>query len=165
VPLEPEEDARFESWYRAEQPRLVASLAIAAADADLAADVVADAFASAYERWARVADMDSPTGWVRTVALNRLRRRLRRAALERRILRRTGEQADAPGPSAHPELWNAVWALPRRQREVVSLRIVLDLSQEDTAKLLGMRPGTVSATLVAARNGLSRALSGEVASR
>jgi DNA-directed RNA polymerase specialized sigma24 family protein len=47
---------------------------------------------------------------------------------------------------------------------VVSLRIVLDLSQEDTAKLLGMRPGTVSATFVAARNGLSRALSGEVAS-
>jgi RNA polymerase sigma factor (sigma-70 family) len=37
----------------------------------------------------------------------------------------------------------AVMALPRRQREVVVLRYYLDLSEEQIAKLLGIRRGSV----------------------
>ena len=57
-----------------------------------------------------------------------------------------------------PDLWRAVTDLPPRQRAVLALRSVLDLSQEETARLLGIRPGTVSATLVEARRKVTVAL-------
>jgi RNA polymerase sigma factor (sigma-70 family) len=57
-----------------------------------------------------------------------------------------------------PAVWAAVLALPPRQRAVLGLRVVLDLSQEETAALLGIRPATVSAALGHARKNLERAL-------
>lgn len=149
----------FEDWYRREHGRLVGALAVAAGDVDVAQDVVSEAFARALERWDRVSAMDSPSGWVRQVAVNLLRRRHRRAALERRLLGgRPARNTEAPSQTIDPDLWAAVIALPPRQRAVLGLRIVLDLSQEDTATLLGIRPGTVSATLVEARRSVTRAL-------
>ena len=41
----------------------------------------------------------------------------------------------------------ALKALPQRQREVVALRIFLDLDTETTARALGIAPGTVTAHL------------------
>jgi RNA polymerase sigma factor (sigma-70 family) len=41
----------------------------------------------------------------------------------------------------------ALRRLPPRQREVVTLRLLLDLDTETTARLLGIAPGTVSAHL------------------
>jgi len=46
-----------------------------------------------------------------------------------------------------PLLIRAVWRLPRRQRQVVALRILLDQSIDQTAQSLGMAPGTVRAHL------------------
>jgi RNA polymerase sigma-70 factor (ECF subfamily) len=151
-------DGEFERWYHAEHGRLVSSLAVMAGSVDLAHDAVADAFAKAYERWERVSGMESPTGWVRQVAVNGLRRRLRRAAVEQALLRRTPPPEAGAAPTFDPDLWAAVRALPDRQRAVLALRIVLDVSQDDVAHLLGIRPGTVSATLVAARHNLERLL-------
>jgi RNA polymerase sigma-70 factor (ECF subfamily) len=152
------DDEGFERWYRAEHGRLVSSLTVMAGSVDAAHDAVADAFAKAYERWDRVAAMESPTGWVRQVAVNGVRRRMRRAALERTLLRRLRPPERQPAPAIEPELWTALRALPERQRAVLALRIVLDLAQEDVARLLAIRPGTVSATLVAARQNLQRLL-------
>jgi RNA polymerase sigma-70 factor (ECF subfamily) len=127
---------------------------------------VSEAFARALERWERVALMESPTGWVRQVAVNLLRRGQRRAALERRLLGRPPvNQEEAPSQAVDPDVWKAVMALPSRQRAVLGLRLVLDLSQADTARLLGMRSGTVSATLVEARRRVTRALSGDESPR
>lgn len=149
----------FEDWYRREHGRLLSALTVASGDADVAQDLVSEAFARALEHWDRVSTMDSPTGWVRQVAVNLLRRRYRRAALEHRLLgRRPARTMESPSQAVDPDLWVAVMALPPRQRAVLGLRIVLDLSQEDTAALLGIRPGTVSATLVEARRSLTRTL-------
>ena len=46
-----------------------------------------------------------------------------------------------------PFLMRAVWRLPRRQREVVALRILADLSAEQTAQLLGISAGAVGSHL------------------
>ena len=149
----------FEGWYRAEHGRLVAALAVASGSTEVAQDVASEAFARALERWDRVGAMDSPTGWVRQVAVNLLRRRFRRAAIEERLRRRDPPRdAVPPAPELDPALWAAVLALPPRQRAVVGLRVVLDLSQDDTARLLGIRPATVSATLAQARKHLERSL-------
>ena len=82
------DSAGFETWYRAEHPRVLAALSVVARDPDLAQEVAAEAFARALQRWERVGEMDSPGGWTYRVALNVLRRRARRAALERRLLSR-----------------------------------------------------------------------------
>lgn len=149
----------FEQWYVAEHARLVAALAVVVGHSDVAQELAAEAFARALERWERVAAMESPTGWVRIVALNLAKRRGRRLTLESRALRRRPLAVAADPPDTiDPALWAAVRSLPDRQRSVIGLRVVLDLSQEETARLLGIRPGTVSATLVEARRRVERAL-------
>ena len=65
----------FDDWYRTEWPRLVASLAMACGDRELA-------------RWPRVSRMASPGGWTYRVAVNLLRRRHGRADAERRAVLR-----------------------------------------------------------------------------
>ena len=50
----------------------------------------------------------------------------------------------------------ALRRLPARQREVLALRIFLDLDTETTAKVLGIAPGTVMAHLSRAVAALRR---------
>ena len=52
----------------------------------------------------------------------------------------------------------AIAALPLRQRTAVALHYVADLSIADTATLMGVSVGTVTATLHAARANLGRTL-------
>lgn len=152
-------DESFEAWYGKEHPGLLAALTLATGNVEVAQDLVSEAFARALERWDRVSKMASPGGWVRQVAVNLLRRTYRRAAMERRLLGRQWEATEqTPLEAMDPDLWAAVTALPPRQRAVLALRAVLDLSQAETARLLGIRPGTVSATLVEARRRVTVAL-------
>jgi RNA polymerase sigma-70 factor (ECF subfamily) len=137
----------FEAWYRREHPRLVTLLAASTGDAPLARDVADEALARAYERWERVAVMDSPAGWTYRVALNIVRRRARRRALEHRILRRIRTET-IPGPTG--ELWLLVADLPPRQRTAVLLRHVGHLTEAEIAEVMAVARGTVSSTLRAA---------------
>lgn len=146
----------FDGWYRAEHPRMLGLLTVVAGDADAARDVTAEAFTRALERWDRVGGMASPSAWTYRVGVNLLRRRLRRTALERRLL-------PDPPPAVRPpalesELWDAVRALPVRQRTAVALRYVCDLPQEEIAAIMHVAVGTVSATLTAARRRLAAEL-------
>jgi RNA polymerase sigma-70 factor (ECF subfamily) len=107
--------------------------------------------------------MDAPTGWTYTVGLNLLRRRYRRAALERRALRRV--QAVRPElamPVVSVELWDTVQALPPRERTMVALRYGADRTELEIAELLKVAPGTVSATLHHARASLRVVLGDEI---
>ena len=150
------EHGSFDGWYRSEHPRLLALLTVAAGDADVGRDITSEAFVRALERWDRVEAMDSPAAWTYRVGVNLLRRRLRRAAFERRLL------PDRPVPAAPPavesDLWGAVRALPVRQRTAVALRYVCDLPQDEIAAVMQVATGTVSATLTAARRRLAAEL-------
>ncbi len=145
----------FESWYRQVHPRVGTALALAFGDVVLAQEAVDEAFSRALERWDRVAAMQSPTGWVYRVAFNEARRRLRRADLERRILRvRRVDHVDPPGG----EMWDVVAGLPDRQRQAVVLRHVGQLREEEIAQAMGISRGTVSSTLRAAYKSLRIAI-------
>lgn len=147
----------FATWYAAERDGVARSLLVIGGDPELARDAVAEAFCRAYERWPRVRAMRSPEGWVYTVALNELRRRLRRRQVEQRLWRRP----HAPPPQAitvDPELWAAVADLPPRQREAVVLRYVADQTERVVATVLGISEGAVSSALVAARRTLAARL-------
>ncbi|MDP9336881.1 MAG: SigE family RNA polymerase sigma factor, partial [Actinomycetota bacterium] len=58
----------FEAWYRQVHPRLVSALSLIAGDVDLGRDAVDEACARALERWSRVREMRSPSGWTYRVA-------------------------------------------------------------------------------------------------
>jgi len=143
----------FDRWYRAEHPRVLGLLTVVAGDADMAREVTSEAFVRALERWDRVAEMASPAAWTYRVGVNLLRRRLRRATIERRLL--PDASAPAAPPAIESELWDAVRALPARQRTAVALRYVCDLPQEEVAAVMQVAVGTVSATLTAARRRLA----------
>ncbi len=144
----------FASFYEAEREPMARTLLVIGGDAEAARDAVAEAFSRAYERWPRVAAMGSPMGWVYQVALNELRRRMRRRAHEGRLLRRTRVDPVQPAEVA-PELWAAVAALPRRQREAIVLRYVGDLTEREVASVLGISEGAASNALTAARRRLA----------
>jgi RNA polymerase sigma factor (sigma-70 family) len=153
--------AAFDSWYRAEHPRLLAALTVACGDPHLAQDVTAEAFTRALAAWRRVGAMEAPAGWTYRVAVNLLRRRARRSATEARLLRTI--VPPTPDASAHDavELWDAVDALPPRERLAVALRYAAGLTEAEVAEAMDVEVGTASATLASARRRLSRALHDE----
>ena len=150
-------DEGFEDWYRSAYPRLVVSVSLAMGDVELAREAASEACARALQRWRRVKAMAHPTAWAHRVAINVAKRALRRAAAERRLLLRKDEPA-IPPPEALPEVWRAVAALPPRQRAAVTLRYVLDLPESQISAAMGIAPGTVAATLHAARARLAALL-------
>ena len=147
----------FELWYRHEHARLVASLLLVAGDLHAAQDAADEAFARALAHWDRVGAMDSPTGWVYKVALNVIRRRGRRAAIEQRLLARQPAPTVVPAPAG--EAWEAVRGLPPRQRATVVLRYVADLTEAQVAVALGVGRSTISSNLADAKRTLGRLLS------
>jgi RNA polymerase sigma-70 factor (ECF subfamily) len=139
--------AGFEAWYRAEH-RHVVTVLLAVVE-----DVAAEAFARALAKWDKVGAMERPTAWVYRVAVNLARRRARRLAVEQRLFgaRTAAERREHQAA----ETWDAVGALPPRQRLAVVLRYVDDLTEADVAAAMGVSPGTVAATLHAARQRLA----------
>jgi RNA polymerase sigma-70 factor (ECF subfamily) len=63
------------------------------------------------------------------------------------------------------EVRELVDSLPRRQREVLVLRLVLGLSQAETAAVTGLAEGTVASTLSDAKRSLRSAMADERSDR
>jgi RNA polymerase sigma-70 factor (ECF subfamily) len=150
----------FDEWYADQRPRVYVSMLALSEDPDLAAEVTDEAFMRAVAHWKRVCAMESPGGWTQRVALNVLRRRLRRRRAEARLLSKLTRHEQEPTPTS--EVWHLVGALPERQRIAVVLRYVADLTEPDIAIAMGVARGTVASTLAAARARLAEVLSSEI---
>jgi RNA polymerase sigma-70 factor (sigma-E family) len=91
-------------------------------------------------------DLEAVGPYVRRIAVNLWKNRLRRLALEVKgkvrlgSLRRT---IDEPGREEHERVWQAVRRLPKGQRACVVLRYYEDLSEAEAAEVLGRSLGTV----------------------
>jgi RNA polymerase sigma-70 factor (ECF subfamily) len=145
-------DFDFETWYRQVHRRLLASMAVYAGSIEEAAEAVDEAFVRALERWDRVRVTQSPTAWVYRVAINVVKRRARRRALEATVLRRRRPPEPVPAPAG--EAWLLVATLPDRQRLAVVLRHLGGLLEADIAAVMGVSRSTVSSTLAAAHHRL-----------
>ena len=88
---------------------------------------------------------DAVWPYLRRIAINLWKNRLRRSVLEARArVRPTREPvADASRVEEHEWVWRAVRQLPPRQRACVVLRFYEDLSEREAASTLGCSVGTV----------------------
>jgi RNA polymerase sigma-70 factor (ECF subfamily) len=119
----------------------------------LAEDLAAETFERALKRWRRFDPRRGPARtWLcqlaRGTALDHFRAERRRKRREDVYAAETLD-ADEPlfGEGLSPDLDGAVRSLSAAEREVVGLRVVLELDGETTAKVLGIRPSAVSTRL------------------
>ena len=112
----------------------------------LAEDLTSETFETALRRWQRFDPRRGTHACVaaRHRALDRARLVPRRRAAPRREERAEAARAATPraafGEGFSPELEEALRALTAGEREVVALRVVLDLDGEETAACSGSRP-------------------------
>ncbi|MBA2730036.1 MAG: SigE family RNA polymerase sigma factor [Euzebyaceae bacterium] len=120
-------------------------------DPHRAEDAVAEVFAKVYRR-ARRHTVQQPRAYIRRAVVNEMNSRFRRLALERREAgRRSGDDRGARGvEEQHADadvVFTALHLLPRRQRTAVVLRYYADLSEADTAAVMGVSVGTVKSSV------------------
>ena len=149
----------FSDFYAARKDTVFRTVAVALGDRVAAEDAVSEAFTRACAGWSRVREHPNPTAWVLRVALNAQRSWWRRRRREVPGHVPETPTADAGSDTLPTDLRAAVGRLPRRQREVVALRVLADLSAEDAGTLLGIAPATVHVHLHRALETLRRELS------
>jgi RNA polymerase sigma-70 factor (sigma-E family) len=128
-------------------------------DQSHAEEVVQDAFIAVHRAWGSLRRVDRAEAYLRRAVVNGARSSLRHQGVERRHLAR--ERSDPLGPygataqssaeqtaldhEASSTMMQALSRLPRRQREVLTLRYYLDLSESQIADALGISTGSVKA--------------------
>ena len=153
------EDEDFAAFYEQSRVECLRAVYAAVGDWSVAEDATGEAFARAYASWRKVRGHPAPRAWVVRTALNThiswWRRRRREVAWDD-----SHDIADRPPLDARLDrnVMQALKALPGRQREVVVLRIFLDLDTNTTARVLGFTPGTVMSHLSRALAALRAAL-------
>jgi RNA polymerase sigma-70 factor (sigma-E family) len=154
----------FAEFYASSRDDCLRTVLAITGDPATAEDVVAEAFARAWASWRTVSRHPAPRAWVVRTALNLRtsywRRHRREVPGGEDAWRAVAGATARPGPDpVDPEIMAALAGLPERQRQVVVLRVFLDLGTADTARALGIAPGTVTAHLARAVSALRIQLS------
>ncbi len=138
-------------------------------DRETAEDLTGETFEKAFRRWRRFDPRRaSARTWLcqiaRTVALDHLRSEERRRRREARYahLTRPNDLAELAEPTLSPWLDSALSALTAAEREVIALRVILDLDAESTARLLGISTTACTTRFARALAKLEEMMEGEV---
>lgn len=138
----------FAEFYRSARDECLRAVLVIVDDHDSAQEIVAEAFARAWASWRAVSGHPAPRAWVVRTALNvnvsRWRRLHREVPVpDLAVLADTPAAAAGAQAPVDPRVMAALARLPARQRQVIALRLILDLDTSGTAKALGIRPNTV----------------------
>jgi RNA polymerase sigma-70 factor (ECF subfamily) len=153
------DSAEFDGFYRATVRRLGQYAYAMCGDADVAQDLVHEAYLRAWQRWRRVAAYEHPEAWLRLVVTRLCVDRWRRAAHGTRVLTHLRSQATTPPPGDDTVvLVTALRRIPHRQRQAIVLHYLMDLSVDAVAAETGASPGTVKSWLARGRTSLAVAL-------
>jgi RNA polymerase sigma-70 factor (sigma-E family) len=138
-------DDTFEHFAAARWPVLVRAAWLLTGDWHTAEDLAQTTLARTWRHWRRVVAADDPDRYVRRILVNEVRRsRAWRRSADPTV---DGLPVAVPGPEdqtvARDALARALAQLPAGQRLAVTLRYYLDLSELDTAAILGCSVGNV----------------------
>jgi len=160
-----DDSAGFAEFYQSARDDCLRAVFASVGDRQVAEELVAEAFARAWARWRTVGQHPAPRAWVVRTALNARVSWWRRYRREVALPEPAAETALDDGgldSAVDRELMAALLRLPARQRQVIALRIFLDLDTARTAQTLGIAPGTVTAHLARATSTLRAELSGAI---
>ena len=149
-----------EALYRRHHRELLRVATAITGNADLGEEAVQEGLARALARRSTFRATGSLEAWLWKVVVNAARNV---AARTPRVADATGDEAATGGDEADVTVVREhVARLPERQRLVLFLRYYADLDYAAIAQVLGIRRGTVSATLSQAHAALRPLLSEEV---
>jgi RNA polymerase sigma factor (sigma-70 family) len=145
----------FAEFYRRSKDDCLRTVLISVGEQDTAQELVAEAFARACASWRTVSRHPAPAAWVVRTALNanisRWGRRHREVSVpDPRVVTDLPAGQGPPDSLIEPRIKAALMRLPARQRQVVALRLLLDLDTKCTAEVLGITPNTVMAHMTQA---------------
>lgn len=139
----------FADFYRREHDASMRLAWLLTGSRAAAEDVVQDAMTSVFRAYDRIA---WPSAYLRRSVVNATRSRARDERRHReRLLHREPLPADEPGDAA---LLESIAELPYRQRVVIVARYWGGWSEQEIARVLGCRPGTVKSLASRALNRL-----------
>lgn len=138
-------DEEFGEFMRGRWPAMVRLAYALTGDLGHAEDVAQSAFTRAYASWGRVRRAGDPDAYVRQIVINENRKRFRGNRVLEDLPGNLPETADdaRPGPEERQALLDALGRLGPRQRAVIVLRYLLDMSEAETAAALNCSVGTV----------------------
>jgi RNA polymerase sigma factor (sigma-70 family) len=149
-----EDNAEFAEFFAASWDPCLRAVAASTGNMTLAEDQTAEAFARAWSSWHKVRNHPAPRAWVVRSALNAGASWWHRRSKETALISHDIAGADSQGSGLDAAVLTALRRLPARPREVIVLRVFLDLDVDTTARHLGIAPGTVRAHLSRAMTAL-----------
>ena len=151
-----EDQREFAEFYAAAWGYCLRIVMVSMADRPLAEDLVAEAFTKAWASWRKVRGLAEPRAWVIRTAMNARVSWWRRHRQEVTLGSQNAIAATSQELALDSSLVAALRRLPVRQREVIALRLLLDLDTSTTAEMLGISSSTVTTHLHRAINALRR---------
>jgi RNA polymerase sigma-70 factor (sigma-E family) len=140
-------DAEFSEFMHARWHQLVRLGFGLTGDRQAAEDLAQTAFARAYASWPRVRKADDPDAYVRRIVVNANRNRFRKLRVSELLTDSLPELAVSSDPASQRDdraaLIDALMRLSHGQRAAVVLRYWLDLTEAETASVLGCSIGNV----------------------
>ncbi|WP_078591748.1 SigE family RNA polymerase sigma factor [Streptomyces megasporus] len=143
----------FTSYVRARRPVLLRTARSLTPNPCDAEDLLQTALTKTYLAWERIEDQRALDGYVRRALVNTRTSQWRK----RRVDEYACEELPEPEPvpvsdpaeqqAVRDAVWRAVRGLPDRQRAMVVLRYYEDLSEAQTAEVLGVSVGTVKSAV------------------
>ncbi|HEY1713729.1 MAG TPA: SigE family RNA polymerase sigma factor [Solirubrobacteraceae bacterium] len=154
--------SRFEEFAAAHSAGLIRLALAVSGDRERAEDALQEALVRVYLRWSR---LDDPLAYARRTVVNATRDDWRRAERATRAHNAAGQLARLKGSEdleapvlRRDSLMTALRALPHRQRTVIVLRYLNELTEAETAAVLEVSVGTVKSQAFDALARLRRSL-------
>jgi RNA polymerase sigma-70 factor (sigma-E family) len=139
----------FLQFYNSSKDRCLRSVVGMGLRPEDAEEALSEAYMRGWSRWAQLSTHVAPEAWIVRTAVNaniswwRRRRREQSCA---DVPDKADEQSAIKGVQ-HLDLMAALRRLPRGQQQAVVMRYLLDLTTDQTARELGIAPGTVASHL------------------
>ena len=145
---------------------LVRTAYLVVGDHQLAQDLVQEALVKTYVAWPRLRDVSKAEAYARRSIVTTAISWRRRRSFHARPAQTIPEQAQPDGTDAiatHDVMWAELGALPPRQRAAIVLRYYEDLSEAETAQVMGCAVGTVKSQVSTGLQRLRRRLGPDLA--
>jgi len=160
------DERAFEALFRAHRNSIFSLAMHYLRDRDVAEDVTQDSFVRAWEQLARLREPAAFGGWLRALAINRVRDHFRGRRDEDPLEEGNPLPGEDDGPDDSLErneeqraVRDAILSLPDHQRVIVSMHYLEGRSVQEIMAAMGLPKGTVVSRLARGRDNLRRRLS------